>query len=319
MRFADAAADRLNRVPVAAVLAGLVVLQLVSLAALASSGDWSASAGDALVGGALVAAELLMIYAVGRVLAGPVFALAAALVWIVAPLVLLRYWVIGGSPATDWGPIYHEQFLPSAFGFEKPSAVLAGALLLASAWLALARLARATIAAAGAGAAAAAAAFAHPRVWPALAAPVLAPAVARRPRATLACAATALAGLGLLALLRDVPGIHPGWHTIGHSLDQFREYSWSRRLLEYLPLAGLIGLARRSPAACALFGWLLVTVIVFPLGRMLDLLPLLSTLVPGLPAYAFLTASIVFLVPHRRTRAAGERGGRPRLAHEAPE
>ena len=52
------------------------------------------------------------------------------------------------------------------------------------------------------------------------------------------------------------------------------------------------------------FGWVFVTVIVFTLGRPLDLLPLLGALVPGLPVYALLTASIVFLVPRVSAAAA---------------
>ena len=101
--------------------------------------------------------------------------------------------------------------------------------------------ARATLGAgAGAGAAAGAAALAHPRVWPALAAPVLALAVARRPRRRSLCGRGRWSRWArALALFRDVPGIHPGWHTIGQNIDQFREFSWSRRVLEYLPLAGL--------------------------------------------------------------------------------
>jgi hypothetical protein len=154
---------------------------------------------------------------------------------------------------------------------------------------------------AGAGASVAAAALVHPRAWPALAAPVLAYAVAARPKAMLASAAVALIGLGALALFRHVPGLDTSWNGIKVGLDQFREYSWSRRLLEYLPLAGLIGLGRRSFPGAVFFGWLLLTVIVLPLGRPLDLLQLLGAIVPGLAVYALLTACIVFLVPRRST------------------
>ena len=107
-----------------------------------------------------------------------------------------------------------------------------------------------------------------------------------------------------LALFRHVPGIHPGWHTIGFNLDRFREFSWSRRVLEYLPLAGLVGLAIRHRPGFAFFGWLLLTVILFPLGRELPLEQLMVTLVPGYAVYALLTASIVLLVPKRRPATA---------------
>ena len=121
----------------------------------------------------------------------------------------------------------------------------------------------------------------------------------------------ALVGLGGLALFRHVPGIHPGWHTTGHSLDLFREYSWSRRVLEYLPLAGLIGLAIRHRPAAAFFGWLLLTVILFTLGRDLTLTPLMLALVPGYGTYALLTASVVLLVPSRRPAGAAAPAATP--------
>jgi hypothetical protein len=299
MRWAEGAAARLRALPPFWVAAGLVALQLVALAGLARTGHWRAGAAHAILGTALVCAEVVLIYAVGLVVAGRLFGLWAGLVWVVAPVLLLRYWVTGGNPPTDFTPVYHDQFLKAAFGFEAAWAVVAGALLLASALLAL-WPARQDLAFGGAaGAAAAGAALAHPLAWPALGAPVLALALARRPRAALLCTGVVLASLGVLAAARGVPGVHPGWHTIGASLDHFREFSWSRRVLEYLPLAGLVGLAIRKPAAAGFFGWLLVTVILFPLGRPLELLPLLYALVPALPAYAFLTASIALLVPQR--------------------
>ena len=46
--------------------------------------------------------------------------------WILAPVVLLRYFVSGGSPLTDFGTVFHEQVLPYAFGFEAAEAVAAG-------------------------------------------------------------------------------------------------------------------------------------------------------------------------------------------------
>jgi hypothetical protein len=306
MRWAEGLLAFVHRSPLTAVLGGLVVLQLITVGVLAQTGDWSYSFGDALTGALLVTVELVLLYSLGYVLGGPLLAVAAGVVWIVLPPLVLRYWVVGGNPPTNYETPYHEQFLPIAFGFEAPGAATAGCLLLLSGWLVFAPLARRTLTGAGAGAAAGAAAgvaaLVHPRVWPALAAPILGLAVARRPRACLACAATAILGLAALAVFRHVPGIHPGWHTTGVSLDLFREYGWSRRLAEYLPLAGLIGLAIRFPAAAAFFGWLLVALIVFPLGRPLSLLPLLVALVPSVPVYVLLTACISLLVPQGRAR-----------------
>jgi hypothetical protein len=92
-----------------------------------------------------------------------------------------------------------------------------------------------------------------------------------------------------------------GWHRMGLTLDSVREYSWSRRVLEYLPLAGFVGLARRSAPAAAFFGMVLLATVIFPLGRVLDLTGYLLVIVPGLPVYWLLAASIPYLVPRRRT------------------
>jgi hypothetical protein len=306
----DPLLEALRRLPPGGVAGGLVLLQLVALGGLARTGHWGSSAGHAALGAVLVSVQVVLVYLVGIVVAGRLFGLWAGLVFVAGPVLLLRYWTIGGNPSLDFGPVFHEQFLRAALGFEAAGAVAAGCLLLASGFLALAPTSRDLAAAVGAGAAAAGAAIAHPLAWPAVGAPVLARALARRPRAAAACLATVAVGLGVLALARYVPGMHPGWHTMGWSLDHFREWSWSRRLLEYLPLAGLVGLAIRNPPAAGFFGWLLLTVIVFPLGRPLELLPLLLAMVPGLPAYAFLTASLVLLVPRRRPAVAISRAPR---------
>ncbi len=103
-----------------------------------------------------------------------------------------------------------------------------------------------------------------------------------------------------LAVFRHVPHVPLGWHRMGLTLDSVREYSWSRRVLEYLPLAGFAGLARRSAPAAAFFGMVLLATVIFPLGRVLDLTGYLLVIVPGLPVYWLLAASIPYLVPRRR-------------------
>src|SRR5206468_11045450 len=132
----------------------------------------------------------------------------------------------------------------------------------------------------------------YPPAWLALAAPVAATLVARRLPAFAATLATAGLGLAALAVFRHVPHVAFGWDQMGRSLDGVREFSWSRRLLEYLPLAGLVGLARRSGPAAAFFGVVLVALVILPLSRPLGLTEYLLALVPGLPAFWLLAASI---------------------------
>jgi hypothetical protein len=306
MSLADRAAERLRQIPPVAACGGLVLLQLLVVGGLERGGGWTFTTADAAGAAALISAELVLLYGVATAISGRLFAIGAALLWIVAPVLLLRFWIAGGYPLVDFATVFHEEFLPKAFGFDAREAVVAGCLLLGSGWLVVGQRGDRWPIGAAAGVTAGAAAFAHPRLWPALAAPVLAFAVARRPRAAAACGVVVAAGLGFLALTRGLPGIHPGWHRTGVNLDQLREFSWSRRLLEYLPLAGLVGLARKSAPAAAYFGWLLLTAIIFPFGRVLNLLELLAAITPALAVYALLTASIVFLVPHRRRAAAAE-------------
>lgn len=91
------------------------------------------------------------------------------------------------------------------------------------------------------------------------------------------------------------------------SLDAFqvnmaglREYFWSQRLLQWLPLAGVIGVARRSvPLALLLGGWL-GGYLAFGAARS-DVGyadgEFFRVLLPALPAYLLLTAAIPLLVP----------------------
>jgi uncharacterized membrane protein len=84
---------------------------------------------------------------------------------------------------------------------------------------------------------------------------------------------------------------------MGRSLDNVREFTWSRRVLEYLPLAGAVGLARKSAPAGAFFAVALVALVILPLSRPLTLTDYLLTIVPGVSTYWLLTACIPFLVP----------------------
>ena len=297
MRFASRA---LEAVPPAAAAVGLVVLQLLAAAALGRGQGWSPSTTDKVVAAFLLAVQVALVYAVVLLVAGRIAALFAGLVLVAGPVVLAdRYFQSGGgTPPIDYRTVYRHDVLPTAFGLTARSGLIAACLLLASAWLVLARprLPVWSTAALG-GATAAAAALVYPRAWLALAAPVLATLVARRATATAAVLLTVAAGLVALAVFRDIPHVAFGWHQMGQSLDSVREFSWSRRLLEYLPLAGLVGLARRSAPAAAFFAVLLIAIVILPLSRPLGLTGYLLAMVPGAPVYWLLTACIPFLVP----------------------
>jgi hypothetical protein len=115
-----------------------------------------------------------------------------------------------------------------------------------------------------------------------------------------AAAACAAAGVVLGAATFGLAPVAFHWHDLTSNLLQVREYGWSVRLVEYLPLAGLVGAFRRSRLVGSLLGaWLLVGV-VLPLAHARPggfPVPTLRAIVPGLPAYLLLTACIVYLVP----------------------
>ena len=312
MRSARRAVEALP--PVVAV-AALVALQLLAAAALGHGQGWPRSTGSVLIAACLLAAEVALVYAVIHLVAGRVPALFAGLVLVAGPVILARRYFQsgGGTPPTDYRVVYRHDVLPTEFGLTHRAGLLAACLLLASGWLVLLQTRLPTWAtAACAGAAAAAAVLVFPHAWLAVAAPVAATLVRRDARAVGATLVTAALAIVALAVFRDVPHVAFGWHQMGQSLDSVREFSWSRRLLEYLPLAGVVGLARRSGPAAAFFGVVLVAAVILPLSRPLGLTDYLLVIVPGIPVYWLLTASIPFLVPRPRAseaQAGGVVGG----------
>lgn len=279
------------------IAAAVAAAQLAVFAGLAATGHWGASAGDDAAGAVLTCATAVLIYAFARLLAGARYGIWAAALWIAAPVLLLRYWVAGGTPPVPYSPTFHHEVLPVLFGVHSHAAVLSACLLLAACALTVKAFQGSVTFAAAAGVAAAGAALAEPSVWPALAAPALAVLAARRPVPATTSLVPALVGLAALALFRNVPGIHIAFHPLETTLADVREFSWSLRLLEYLPLAGLIGYAKRFPAAAVLLGWLFLFLVVLSPHRGEGVTPYLIAIRPGLPVYALLAAGIPLLVP----------------------
>jgi hypothetical protein len=311
MQFARRAVEA---VPPFVAVPALVALQLLAAAALGHGQGWPRATGSVVVAACLLAAEVALVYAVMHLVAGRVAALFAGLVLVAGPVILARRYFQsgGGEPPIDYRTVYRHDVLPTELGLVHRAGLVAACLLLASAWLVVARtrLPAWSTAALG-GAAAAAAALVFPHAWLVLAAPVAATLVRRDARGVGATLVTAAVGLAALAVFREVPHVAFGWHQMGRSLDSVREFSWSRRLLEYLPLAGVVGLARRSGPAAAFFAVVLVAAVILPLSRPLDLTAYLLVIVPGIPAYWLLTASIPFLVP--RPRVVAGRASAPQL------
>jgi hypothetical protein len=96
------------------------------------------------------------------------------------------------------------------------------------------------------------------------------------------------------------------WDHLSLNLDLIREYFWSNRLVEWLPLAGALGALRRSaPKALVLIGWLAAYVATKGSSDVssVDTASFWRLLSPAWPAYLLLAVSIVALVPRAFARA----------------
>jgi hypothetical protein len=114
--------------------------------------------------------------------------------------------------------------------------------------------------------------------------------------------------------------VHLNFDTWKQNMSNLREFTWSGRLLQFLPLAGTVAVARRSlPAAVLFLAWLLGFVVVKGAASVatIESGSYWRLIMPALPAFALLTAAIPLLVPtfERRMglRLAPVRGRRPGL------
>jgi hypothetical protein len=89
-------------------------------------------------------------------------------------------------------------------------------------------------------------------------------------------------------------------HQLNQQFLGFREFFWSARLLEFLPVAGFLAVARRSlPKACFFAVWLGAFFVVkgSSVAVNVESGSIWRLLMPAWPAYFFLTVSIPLLVP----------------------
>jgi hypothetical protein len=277
--------------------------------------------------GVLAPIATLAVYDIGARLAGRLAGIWCAAAFAVAPFVAIPYFV------QRYHDSWVDQFLPQALGLTQqadfPSVV---AVLVSVAFTVRAFQAGAHREAVLAGTFAGVALAFKPANVLFLGGPALAFLLARRWRAA-ALFAVALAP-ALLALtlwkwrgLGEVPlfaegrvrlaaglgdplvmsptswfdrTIHLNFDTWRQNMSGLREFTWSARLLQFLPLAGTLAVARRSVPAAGLFlGWLLGYVVVKGAA---DVATVESgsywrLIMPALPAFVLLAASVPLLVP----------------------
>lgn len=125
-----------------------------------------------------------------------------------------------------------------------------------------------------------------------------------------ATAARALGGIALAALFvvwlsRLGSAGDLSLDTLQANMAGLREYFWSQRLLQWIPIAGVVAVGRRSlPLAAGLGAWLggYVAFRAASPGVGFDDGELFRALLPALPAYVLLLAALPLLVPTLASR-----------------
>jgi hypothetical protein len=281
------------RAPVALVALGWIASAIVASAAGDYDGApwWLLLLNQAL----LLPAAVLSAYAIGHALGGRLLAAWFGLVLVLLPL---AGWLFALDPFRE---TYLDRVLVHVYGLSDDGRFAAGCLLAVAAALVVRSLAGDVRVAAAAGAAAGVAILVEPSATLFVVGPAAAYAFAREPRGLGAFSVTAAPLALVMLLLRDVDaGLDVSWDAFSANMAGLREYLWSNRVLQWLPIAGAVGLGRRSiPVAALVGGWFGAFALAegaspnLPVGDG----SFLAAFVPALPAYALLAAAIPLLVP----------------------
>ena len=273
----------------------------------------------------LTPVALLCVYGIAKILGGRRFAYLVSCIWVAAPLLAIQYFLI------DYHRRYVGQTLPAVVGLTTLGDFPSMVLLLVAAYFGLrAIVAGGSFDALASGLAVGLTLAVKPANAIFLPAPLLAFAIARRPKplvvfgagivpAVVCLAVWKYRGLGELPLfthhaqaLALGPGSAPlaltvhlskylpfSWNKFAHNIDGFREFTWSRRMIEWSIIAGLVGLGRRSLALAGLFGAWLAFYVVLKGGSVADFYggSYFRYLAPAFPAAFFLAMSLPFLLP----------------------
>ena len=270
----------------------------------------------------LVPLATVLVYFLARRIAGDVFAAVAAGLWAFGPFLAIPFW------DDRYHERYAEIFLPQALGFTGLADFPSTVCVLAAALFALRAAERHTLDdAIFCGLLTGLAIGLKPANAVFLAGPALALVAARSWRQLLTFGVALLPavitltlwkyrGLGTVPVLdasgtrvaagAGVAAVDVGRYIdldFGHlqdNLDQLREFFWSARLLEFIPIAGTIALLRRSlPVALLVGGWFWSFLLV---KGTYDLATVESGsffrfLMPAFPAYVLFAAGLLLLVP----------------------
>jgi hypothetical protein len=271
---------------------------------------------------------LLCIYGIAKRIGGQIFAYWTVALWLTVPFIGIKF--------TDY--LYHQRYteltLPQGFGLTAMADFPSMVAVLVAVYFGLRVIERPDVVEAiAAGLAAGVAVTIKPASAPFLGGLALGFLYRRRVAsaallvAGIAPALITLAlwksrGLGYLPLFnsegaaRVAAGVHQqlvaynplhhyikfDWHRLNLNLLSIKEHFWSLRVVEWLVIAGLIALARRSLTAFLVVGgWFvafIVTKATYPQAS-IDDASVFRVMMPSYPAFILLLASLVYLFPGR--------------------
>jgi hypothetical protein len=270
---------------------------------------------------------LLMIYALAARIGGRLLGYWAAALWIAIPFLTIPFFV------DRYHQTYVELTLPQIFGLTGLGDFPSMIAVLVAAYFCLRTLeTHATVDAVATGLATGVAIGIKPANGLFVFAPLAALALARQPRNALLFAGALVPSLvaltiwkargsGISVLTNDAvrlaatdsdPFVPPSrWERLREyvpfDVDQinyqflgFREFFWSARVIEFIPVAGAIAVARRSVAqAVFLATWLLAFFLIKGSSEAVNVETgsIWRLLMPAFPAYFLLLAAIPLLVP----------------------
>ena len=266
-------------------------------------------------------------YALGARAGGRIVGYGSAIVWTLAPFATIPLFT------ERYHDRWIDQFLPEVFGLTGLGDLPATVALLVAGVLVLRAIDDARwLDGAAAGVAAGFAIGIKPSNALFLAAPAVAFAIARRPReaggfaVALAPCLLTLAlwkyrGLGHVPLLAQQAGAYLAagplpvgalpksaqldWDQLQENFRGLQEFSLNARLLQWLPIAGFVGLLHRAPAKAAFFAtWLAAYLVVKGASPVtsVEAGSFWRLMMPAFPAYCVLMASIPLLWPRTGVR-----------------
>ena len=234
---------------------------------------------------------LVCAYRIGAAAGGAALGAWTLLVWVAAP------WAMHAVTLASYDATLRDRVLPLGLGLTPEPGYAAGVALLVAAALLTATGAATTVAA---GLATAAGVLLTPEAVLFAAPAALALLAARRPK-ELGFFLAAIAPALLVTLVWRQPTLDElSLDRLRGHFAGLREYFWSQRVLQWLPVAGAIAIGRRSvPLAFLLGGWFGAFLLAqgTRAGVRLDDGELFRVLLPALPAYVLLAAALPLLVP----------------------